>query len=99
MKVSIEQGDLWTLSNRVFLCRIIKVEESTAHISILDNDQNEVIMHIPISIERLTVSLKERVGFNQILDPEVDEIINEWRMDKGGVWNINIEQVIELTLG
>lgn len=58
------------------------------------------IIHLPVEGSVLTQSLKSMVedNFNNEDKEEFEEAYSLWKNDKGGVWSINLNDIIKHTL-
>ena len=54
------------------------------------------IYHIPISLSKFLYSIEKRLG-NSKISEEMTEGINLWKKDEGGVWDLEIYDIIRIT--
>ncbi len=99
------EGDLATEKSYLII-RKIEIGEKcseTVHISIRDiSIQGELwdIAHLPVALDVVKKSLKSEIPWKSDEDDprEYDEAYQIWKKENGGVWNIDLKEIINLTL-
>ncbi|WP_298148733.1 hypothetical protein [Flavobacterium sp.] len=74
----------------------VDIKEQVVHFSYLKSNKI-LIYHIPISYKKFIISIEGILGIGKITNKQL-LIIKEWEIDNGGVWDLTIKEVIEMTL-
>ena len=93
-------GDCWSVKNvsesYILVTRIDDVGNNrVVHVSYWDNQEREVL-HLPISIEKFISSVKNKIGEKKVPKENLEAIL-VWQEDLGGVWDIEINEIIDIT--
>ena len=104
---NIRAGQLWKYdcrnSDKNSTVIILKVDNKTSktiyHVfvnNVLINNELTDILHIPLSREAIGNSLLELIE-NKVEIPEFIDSYYQWLSNDGGVWDIPLKEVINLT--
>ena len=91
-------GQIWTIKKNEGKVVVLKVdmEQKVVHLSYLVKNQI-LIYHIPMSFKKFIISVKEVSGVRKVSNKQLS-IIKEWEFNEGGVWDLTIDKIIEITM-
>jgi hypothetical protein len=98
-KINILKNQLWSLNTIPFgKVLVIDFEEISkiVHFSYFVKE-SIIIYHIPIDFESFLNSINECIGSKKITKKMI-QAKSIWEKENGGVWELNIEEIIDLTL-
>lgn len=98
METKIETGQVWSIKNdkgKVLIFDLDKKRE-IVHFAYLKNGEI-IIYHIPITYNLFLKSIVKYLGDDEITQDFFDAK-KVWEKHSGGVWDIEIKEVIDITL-
>ncbi|KPH14069.1 hypothetical protein [Chryseobacterium sp. ERMR1:04] len=99
METKIKIGQIWSVKNeengKAFIFDLDK-ENEIVHFAYLKNDE-AIIFHIPINYSLFIQSIFEYTGDKKIT-PDFFDAKRVWEENSGGVWDIGIQKIIDMTL-
>lgn len=95
-------GQCWTYKRgkATSFCKILKIEGDTVHISVKNTlIKNEYfdIDHLPFSRASFNSSILNLIKKEVVVEDELEGVLI-WENEKGGIWDIPVYDVIQITI-
>ena len=94
----LKVGDCWNVKNtpngHITITRIDEVDnEKIIHVAYQDSECE--VQHLPVSAEQILLSIGKKTGENEVTKEHL-EGIQYWEDDAGGVWDLEMSEIIEI---
>ena len=96
--VNYKVQDKWSFNeNGDDYCLITRIDNDEEIVHIAIKSRVISILHVPMGIQEFSKSVRGKIGKGTIRKEHL-EAINIWDENKGGIWAISINDIIEKTV-